>query len=207
MDKYQDYTDEQLLAKYRQEGEEVIVEYLLNKYKPIVRKKARTLFLLGGENEDLIQEGMIGLVKAIRDYDESVGSSFGTFASICVSRQIYTAIESAGRKKHMPLNNYVSIYEENSSQNNEPIPPLIDTMESEKDNNPESLYFGKIFTEGFWTQLKKRLSTLEEQVLLPYLSGVDYIDIAEMLDKKPKTVDNAIQRCKQKAEKLLQEDI
>ena len=207
MDKYQDYTDEQLLAKYRQEGEEVIVEYLLNKYKPIVRKKARTLFLLGGENEDLIQEGMIGLVKAIRDYDESVGSSFGTFASICISRQIYTAIESAGRKKHMPLNNYVSIYEENSSQNNEPIPPLIDTMESEKDNNPESLYFGKIFTEGFWTQLKKRLSTLEEQVLLPYLSGVDYIDIAEMLDKKPKTVDNAIQRCKQKAEKLLQEDI
>lgn len=207
MDKFNRYSDEQLLTRYSQDGEEVIVDYLLDKYKPIVRKKARTMFLLGGENEDLIQEGMIGLVKAIRDYDESMGSSFSTFASLCVARQIYTAIESAGRKKHMPLNSYVSIYEEKSLGDNEKIPPLVDTIESDTDNNPESLYFGKVFTEDFWKQLKTRLSALEEQVLSLYLSGVDYLDIAEMLNKKPKTIDNAIQRSKQKAEKLLQEDI
>lgn len=207
MDKFNRYSDEQLLTRYSQDGEEVIVDYLLDKYKPIVRKKARTMFLLGGENEDLIQEGMIGLVKAIRDYDESMGSSFCTFASLCVARQIYTAIESAGRKKHMPLNSYVSIYEEKSLGDNEKIPPLVDTIESDTDNNPESLYFGKVFTEDFWKQLKTRLSALEEQVLSLYLSGVDYLDIAEMLNKKPKTIDNAIQRSKQKAEKLLQEDI
>jgi len=207
VDKFNRYSDEQLLTRYSQDGEEVIVDYLLDKYKPIVRKKARTMFLLGGENEDLIQEGMIGLVKAIRDYDESMGSSFSTFASLCVARQIYTAIESAGRKKHMPLNSYVSIYEEKSLGDNEKIPPLVDTIESDTDNNPESLYFGKVFTEDFWKQLKTRLSALEEQVLSLYLSGVDYLDIAEMLNKKPKTIDNAIQRSKQKAEKLLQEDI
>ena len=205
MDKYQEFSDEQLLTKYRN-GEDEVIDYLMTKYKPMVLKKVRTMYLLGGETEDLIQEGMIGLIKAVRDYDESQGATFYTFANLCVSRQMYTAIERAGRKKHIPLNFYVSIYEEKESKDDKKQPPLIETMKSEVENDPEALYFGKEYTEVFLSKLKERLSHLEDQVLSQFLVGTDYKGIAEALGKTPKTIDNAIQRCKQKAEKLLQED-
>lgn len=205
MDKFQEFSDEQLLKKYHQ-GEDEIIDYLMNKYKSMVLKKVRTLYLLGGETEDLIQEGMIGLIKAVRDYNESEGATFYTFANLCVSRQIYTAIERAGRNKHIPLNFYVSIYEEKESKDDQRQPPLIETIKPEIENDPEALYFGKEYTEVFLNKLKERLSHLENQVLSQYLVGTDYRGIAEALDKSPKTIDNAIQRCRQKADKLLQEE-
>ena len=204
MQKYKNYLDEELLTKYRQ-GENEIIDFLMTKYKYMVLKKVRTMYLLGGENEDLIQEGMIGLIKAVRDYEADKGASFYTFANLCVSRQIYTAIEAAKRDKHFPLNHYISIYEEKKSINDEKAPPLIDTIKSEKENDPETLYFGKKYIEDFLEQLKKRLSNLELEVLSTYLLGTDYKTIADTLNKTPKAIDNAIQRCKQKAEKLLEE--
>jgi len=205
MDKLWEFSDEELLVKYHQ-GEDEVIDYLMTKYKSVVLKKVRTMYLLGGETEDLIQEGMIGLIKAVRDYDESQGATFHTFANLCVSRQMYTAIERAGRKKHIPLNFYVSIYEEKESKDDKRQPPLIETMKSEIENDPEALYFGKEYTEVFLGKLKERLSHLENQVLSQYLIGTDYKGIAEALGKSPKTIDNAIWRFKQKAEKLLQEE-
>ena len=110
MEKYDAVADEQLISEFR-EGNSDIMDYLMVKYKSMVRKKARAMYLIGGENEDLIQEGMIGLIKAVRDYSPSQGASFASFAELCVSRQMYTAIEASKRKKHMPLNSYISLYE------------------------------------------------------------------------------------------------
>ena len=118
MGKYDRLTDEQLMEKLRA-GDRDIMDYIMVKYKSMVRKKARAMYLLGGENEDLIQEGMIGLIKAVRDYDESQGASFSSFAELCVSRQMYSAIEASKRKKHLPLNTYVSLYEESGTDLNE----------------------------------------------------------------------------------------
>ena len=204
MKEYKDCIDEELIIRYRQ-GEHEIIDFLMNKYKSMVRRKVRTMYLLGGETEDLIQEGMIGLIKAVRDYNGEEEASFHTFANLCVSRQIYTAIERAGRNKHIPLNYYISIYEEKESTDDKRQPPLVETIRSDVENNPEALYFGKEYTEIFLSKLLQRLSSLETQVLSQYLLGVDYREIAETLGKTPKAIDNAIQRCKQKAEKLLEE--
>ena len=170
----------------------------------MVRKKARAMYLIGGENEDLIQEGMIGLIKAVRDYDISQRASFASFAELCVSRQMYTAIEASKRKKHIPLNSYVSLYEEGESTDEEKKLPLIDTIEPEIENNPEALYFGKEFTEAFVDELKQNLSALENHVLYLHLLGTDYKTIAELLGKSPKAIDNALQRIRNKAGKLLE---
>ena len=113
MDKYETMTDEQLIRRLR-DGDRRITDHIMDKYKPMVLKKARAMFLLGGENEDLIQEGMIGLFKAVRDYEEGQGASFSSFAELCVSRQMYSAIEASKRKKHLPLNSYISLYEESA---------------------------------------------------------------------------------------------
>ena len=161
------------------------------------------MYLLGGENEDLIQEGMIGLIKAVRDFDESQGASFFSFAELCVSRQMYTAIEASKRKKHLPLNSYVSLYEESETEGEGKRLALIDTIEPEQENNPEALYFGKEYTEALIENLKENLSTLENHVLYLHLMGTDYKTIAELLDKSPKAIDNALQRIKNKAEKML----
>ncbi|MCL2864292.1 MAG: sigma-70 family RNA polymerase sigma factor [Lachnospiraceae bacterium] len=202
---YDTWADEDLIVHLRR-GEEDIMDYLMIKYKGLVRSKAKAMFLLGGENDDLIQEGMIGLMKAVRNFDENQGAAFSTFANLCISRQMYTAIEWAGRMKHMPLNYYVSLYEDETSDD-EKKPFLIDTIESEANNNPEVLYFGKELIEGFIERLTKRLSPLENKVLPLHLLGHDYQHIAKILDKTPKAIDNALQRCKQKAEKLLQEEM
>ena len=205
MGKYDRLTDEQLMEKLRA-GDRDIMDYIMVKYKSMVRKKARAMYLLGGENEDLIQEGMIGLIKAVRDYDESQGASFSSFAELCVSRQMYSAIEASKRKKHLPLNTYVSLYEEGEVEKDGRTMPLIDTIEPEQENDPEALYFGKEYTEAFVEQLKENLSALENHVLYLHLMGTDYRKIAELLDKSPKSIDNALQRIKNKAEKMLRRD-
>lgn len=199
---YNAMTDEQLIVNLRS-GETDIMDYLMVKYKSMVRRKAREMFLIGGENDDLIQEGMIGLMKAVQSYDARQGNSFQSFAELCVSRQMYSAIEASKRKKHLPLNSYISLYEmgENGDENREI--PLIDTIQPEVDNNPEALYFGKEYTEVFIENLKDSLSSLENHVLYLHLMGTDYRTIAEILNKSPKTVDNALQRIKAKAGKLL----
>ena len=202
MNKYDRMTDEQLLCDYRN-GNQEIMDYLMVKYKSMVRKKARAMYLLGGENEDLIQEGMIGLIKAVRDFDVTQKTSFSSFAELCVSRQMYSAIEASNRKKHLPLNSYVSLYEDSEQVGEGRSLPLIDTIESSKENDPEVLYFGKEYTEAFAEQLKELLSPLENHVLYLHLMGTDYRTIAELLGKSPKSVDNALQRIKTKAQKIL----
>ena len=202
LSKYDRMTDEQLLCDYKN-GNQEIMDYLMVKYKSMVRKKARAMYLLGGENEDLIQEGMIGLIKAVRDFDVTQKTSFSSFAELCVSRQMYSAIEASNRKKHLPLNSYVSLYEDSEQVGEGRSLPLIDTIESSKENDPEVLYFGKEYTEAFAEQLKELLSPLENHVLYLHLMGTDYRTIAELLGKSPKSVDNALQRIKTKAQKIL----
>ena len=202
MNSYERMTDEELISRLRG-GDQGVMDFIMVKYKSMVRKKARAMYLLGGENEDLIQEGMIGLIKAVRDFKEEQGASFQSFAELCVSRQMYSAIEAPKRKKHFPLNSYISLYEESEVQKNGRKMPLIDTIEPEQETNPEALYFGKEYTEAFVEQLKEKLSPMENRVLSLHLQGTDYRQIAELLGKSPKSIDNALQRIKGKAEKMM----
>lgn len=204
LEDYRKKTDEQLIAQLRA-GDDKITDFIMDKYKFLVRKKARAMYLLGGENEDLIQEGMIGLFKAVRDFDESQGASFHSFAELCVSRQMSSAITAANRKKHIPLNSYVSLYErENDAETTQP--PLMETLQTAAESDPEKIFFGKEYSEVFENTLRERLSPLENRVLYLHLLGTDYRTIAELIGKSPKTVDNALQRIKSKAEQLLVEE-
>ena len=201
MNTYNKIPDEQLIRRLKN-GEDEIMDYLMIKYKSMVRRKARAMYLIGGDNDDLIQEGMIGLIKAVRDFDSEAGQSFSGFAELCVSRQMYSAIASSKRKKHIPLNSYVSLYDEGNHEYEKAL-PLIDTIEPEVENNPETLYFGKESSEAFIEELKENLSDLENRVLYLHMLGTNYRDIANLLDKSPKTIDNALQRIRTKAGKLL----
>lgn len=201
MNTYNKIPDEQLICRLRN-GEDEIMDYLMIKYKSMVRRKARAMYLIGGDNDDLIQEGMIGLIKAVRDFDSEAGQSFSSFAELCVSRQMYSAIASSKRKKHIPLNSYISLYDEGNHEDEKTL-PLIDTIEPEVENNPETLYFGKESSEAFIEELKENLSDLENRVLYLHMLGTNYRDIANLLDKSPKTIDNALQRIRTKAGKLL----
>ncbi len=185
------------------EGENAITDFIMDKYKFMVKKKARAMYLFGGENDDLIQEGMIGLFKAIRDYDLEQETSFYSFAELCVSRQMYTAIKNSQRKKHLPLNSYVSLYEEGNETEEDKQPPLIDQLQSERINNPEELFLDKEYFEIMEQKLTERLSDLESKVLHLHLMGEDYRSIAKLLDKTPKSIDNALQRIKQKVFDIL----
>ena len=202
MEQYEKLTDEQLIEKLHS-GDRDVTDYLMEKYKGLVRQKARAMFLIGGDTDDLIQEGMIGLIKAVRDYRPEQGASFQSFAELCVSRQMYSAIEASKRKKHMPLNSYVSLYESGETEGDEKKMPLIDTIEPSWENDPETLYFSREYTEAFVEQLKEQLSPLENHVLYLHLMGTDYRTIAEILEKSPKSIDNALQRIRTKAGKML----
>ena len=195
--------DEQLIKRLR-EGEMEIMDYIINKYKFMVRKKAKAMYLLGGENDDLIQEGMIGLFKAIRDYDVNQENSFQSFADLCISRQMYTAIKLSQRQKHIPLNSYVSLYESGNETADEKYAPLIEQLQDEKENNPEMLFIDKEYNEAIEQLLKDKLSDWENRVLYLHLKGEDYRSIAKLLDKSPKSIDNALQRIKNKIFDLLQ---
>ncbi len=193
MDFYGDFTDEQLIERLRS-GETQIMEYILDKYKPLVRKKANAMYLIGGETDDLIQEGMIGLFKAIRDYDAGREASFFHFAELCISRQLYNAVEASNRKKHAPLNSYVSFYAGSEEEGQS----LLDSLSSGEIGNPEDMIISQENAKQFWKQLRERLSGMEQQVLDEYLSGFNYKQIAQRMGKSPKAIDNALQRIKGK---------
>ena len=153
-------TDEQLIELLR-EGKTEITDYLMEKYKDMVRKQARAMYLWGGENDDLIQEGMIGLFKAVQDYDPKEGASFSSFAGLCVSRQMYTAIKASQRKKHLPRNSYVSIYASASDNPEENGLSIVDTIEAGKESNPELMILGEEYTNAFEEELKEKVRSLE----------------------------------------------
>lgn len=197
---YDRMTDEQLIEKLRL-GDKEITDYIMEKYKGLVRQNAKAMYLLGGENDDLIQEGMIGLFKAVQDYNPEAGTSFYSFAQLCISRQIYSAMKAARRKKHIPLNSYVSLYAE--EENQEGRMPLAETIEAGAESNPEEALLGKEYARAFEEELKERLSKLENRVLYLHLLGMDYLTIADIIGKSPKTVDNALQRIKAKAKELV----
>ena len=200
MEKYDKVTDEQLIRDFRN-GDREIMDHLMMKYKAMVRKKARAMYLFGGENEDLIQEGMIGLFKAVQDYDVDQEASFFSFARLCVTRQLYSAIEASNRKKHSPLNSYISLYEREDGEGS-----LIDMMESEHETNPEELLVSQEHAKSLEERLEKDLSELERRVLYLHLMGTDYKTIAKLLDRSPKTIDNALQRIKGKMQRILEKE-
>ena len=188
---YDDYSDEELIEKLRQ-GQKDIMDYILEKYKPLVRKRTNAMYLIGGENEDLIQEGMIGLFKAIRDYRDDRDNSFSSFAYICVNRQLYTAIEASNRKKNQPLNSYVSLSEQSTKN-------CLGVTSS-----PEQLVIEQEVWENLWKELDECLSEMEKQVLSYYLKGSSYLQIAEKMEKSPKSIDNALWRIRQKIRQIKQ---
>lgn len=200
MANYERMADEELIRRLR-EGQQDITDYIMEKYKNLVRKEANAMYLLGGENDDLIQEGMIGLFKAVRDYDLEQESSFFSFAKLCITRQMYSAIEASKRKKHSPLNSYVSFYEKDEEKQ-----ALIETMAAGRGSDPEELVMSREYAQLLESKLEENLSDLENRVLYLHLLGTDYKTIARLLDKSPKTIDNAIQRIKNKTQKILEHE-
>ncbi|MGN8631410.1 RNA polymerase sporulation sigma factor SigH [Blautia sp. HCP3S3_G3] len=187
MDEYQTCTDEELIVRLRA-GENVISDYLMEKYKDLVRRRANAMYLIGGEKDDLIQEGMIGLFKAVRDYQPDRKTSFQTFAGLCIERQIYSAIQGSNRQKHLPLNTYVSLSAEEEEN----------TMGEQWAENPEAIVIDRENVRILEEEIKKLLSPLENTVLSYYLDGYNYVQIGEILGKSPKSMDNALQRIRTK---------
>ena len=202
MEKYSEYSDEELIIRYR-EGEQQIVDYLMEKYKNVVRSKAGRMFILGADKDDLIQEGMIGLFKAVRDYDSGRDASFYTFADLCVSRQMYTAIQAANRKKHSPLNSYISLYKNQEETDMES--ELIGAIQNSSERNPEEILIDRENVEAIEKIIENDLSPFERQVLELSMTGMNYQDIARLLGKDSKSTDNALNRVKTKIKKQLKE--
>lgn len=195
MKQYDKIKDEELIFRFKQ-GETEILDYLMEKYKNMVRKKARAMFLIGGDNDDLIQEGMIGLFKAVRDYQPEKEASFQTFARICVDRQIYNAIQNSNRQKHQPLNSYISLSQENG-ENEEHLPDMWV-------ENPESIIIDQENVRDLEQEITCTLSPMENQVLDYYLDGNGYTEIAKIMGKTPKSIDNALQRIRGKIKEQLE---
>ncbi|MBI9014431.1 MAG: RNA polymerase sporulation sigma factor SigH [Clostridiales bacterium] len=195
---------DELIATWANEGDMFALDFLIRKYKNFVKAKSRSYFLIGGDPEDIIQEGMIGLFKAIRDYDVKKNSNFKAFAELCVKRQIITAIKTATRQKHIPLNSYVSlnkpIYNDDSERT------LLDVLKGKRSMNPETLYISREEVTSIKEKIGKILSKFEWEVLTCYLAGESYQEIATDLDKPVKSIDNALQRVKKKIEKYLKID-
>jgi RNA polymerase sporulation-specific sigma factor len=187
---------------YAHEGNVDALEHLINKYKNFVKAKARSYFLIGADREDIVQEGMIGLYKAIRDFRNDKLSSFRAFAELCITRQIITAIKTATRQKHIPLNSYISlnkpIYDEDSDRT------LLDILTAAKITDPEELIISREELLSIEAKIGEVLSGLELEVLMSYLQGKSYQEIACDLDRHVKSIDNALQRVKRKLEKCLE---
>ncbi len=198
---YENMLDEEIVLSAR-EGNLTSLEYIINKYKNFVRAKARSYFLIGADKEDIVQEGMIGLYKAIRDFRNDKLSSFRAFAELCITRQIITAIKTATRQKHIPLNSYVSlnkpIYDEESDRT------LLDILTATKITDPEELIISREELVSIEAKIGEILSDLELEVLMSYLQGKSYQEIACDLDRHVKSIDNALQRVKRKLEKYLE---
>lgn len=193
-------SDETLIDIYRK-GDEAAIEVLFERYKDIVRKKAKAMYLAGGDSDDLIQEGMIGLYKAVRDYDDTKEAAFKTFASMCINRQLINAVAVSNRKKNIPLNTYVSFdmpaYPDEDNETR-----LVDILKPESEQNPEKLFIDREYSDSFKKKLFDRLSSFEKQVLQLYMEVNDYRQIAMLLGKTPKSIDNAIQRIRAKANSI-----
>lgn len=197
---FQNKLDEEVVGEAKK-GNSRAQDYLISKYENFVKAKAKSYFLIGADKEDIYQEGMIGLYKAIRDFKSDRLTSFKAFAELCITRQIITAIKTATRQKHIPLNTYISlnkpIYEEESDRT------LIDVLSGLKITNPEELIIGKEQLKHIEGEMAKVLSDLEMEVLQSYLDGKSYQEIACDLDRQAKSIDNALQRVKRKLEKCL----
>lgn len=195
-------SDEEVI-QYAKSGNNKALEHLINKYKSFVRAKARTYFLIGADREDIIQEGMIGLYKAIRDFRQDKLSSFRAFAELCITRQIITAIKTATRQKHIPLNSYISlnkpIFDEESDRT------LLDVICEDSISDPEEMVINREEFNGIEEKMSEILSNMEWEVLSLYLQGKSYQEISEELDRHVKSIDNALQRVKRKLEKCLEE--
>lgn len=198
---YDGWTDEQILAAIKDKNDDRAQDYLINKYKNFVRAKARSYFLIGADREDIIQEGMVGLYKAIRDFRTDRLASFRAFAELCVTRQIITAIKTATRQKHIPLNSYVSlnkpIYDEDSDRT------LLDVLSGARVSDPEELVISREEFIDVAQKMEQMLSDLEWRVLMLYLDGKSYQEIAADLDRHVKSIDNALQRVKRKLERYM----
>jgi RNA polymerase sporulation-specific sigma factor len=191
-EEYNNFSDEDLVKKY-QDGDQAVLNYICEKYKPLVLKTSKKYFLVGGENEDLIQEGMIGLFGAIGDYDTDSEVTFFRFAQLCIDRQMIKAIEASNRKKHSPLNAYVSLYDEDGGEIDEP---------SYTSDDPAELIIEAEENSDLIMRLKKALSPMEQQVFDLYMQDYDYKEIAQKLGKAEKSIDNTLTRIKQKARAL-----
>ncbi len=195
MNKYENMTDNELVV-LANDGEDMAMEVLIARYKNFVRAKTRSYFLIGADRDDIIQEGMLGLFKAIRDFDITKNNSFRTFAELCVTRQIITAVKTATRLKHTPLNNYVSfnkpVYEDETEKT------LLEILNNRLELDPEEIIINKEKLEETEEKIKDSLSKFENTVLTLYLQGKNYQEIAIVLDKPSKSIDNALQRIKKK---------
>lgn len=189
---YTNYTDEALIDMLRS-GDAEIADYLMEKYKPLVRKKTNAMYLIGGETEDLIQEGMIGLFKAMRDFDPRREVSFFSFAELCINRQLYSALEASNRKKHIPLNTYISFSNKEDADG-----VSLEQMLTDETASPEQLMIEHESKEEFFQRLQEKLSPMEKKVLYLYLEGHSYTQIAELMEKTPKSIDNSLQRIRTK---------
>lgn len=199
---FEEIRDEELVRRYRA-GEAPVLDYLMEKYKGLVRQRARALYLIGGETDDLIQEGMIGLFKAIRDYDIGRDASFATFADLCISRQMYSAIKASARKKHAPLNSYISLYSEKTDSSTDNDVALEDVLESDSSSIPEEQIIERENLEALENAIERELSDLERQVLDLYITGMSIKEVSAVLGRDEKSTDNAMQRIKTKLKKYL----
>lgn len=201
---YEQYTDDELIDRLRR-GEESIMDYICDKYKNLVRSKAKSMFILGADSEDLIQEGMIGLFKAVRDYDMGRDASFYTFAELCISRQMYTAVQASKRQKHLPLNTYVSLDSGNSAADGDEKEGLNlgELLADRAELSPEELFLDKERVAYLEKAIEEELSDFERQVLDLYMTGMSYTQIAKVLGRDEKATDNALQRLKAKIKKML----
>ena len=191
---YKEYSDE-LLVRMARDGDEKAENFLLKKYKDFVRSKARAYFLVGGDSDDLIQEGMIGLYNAIGHYDESMASSFMTYAAICINNKLISAVSADGRQKNAPLNGYVSIYSSITDETGEEA-SLSDVLPDTENINPEAIILNEEQEKLMINRLFGKLSALEKEILSYYMEGMSYSEIAKLIGKTEKSVDNAIQRIK-----------
>jgi len=198
--KYEEYSDEELIKKIK-EGDNKAQTYLLNKFQNVVSMKTKKFFLIGGDNDDMFQEGMIGLYKAIKNFDAEKNNSFKTFANICIERQLITAIKASNRQKHIPLNSSFSLNNVAFEEDDET--EVIEILDTKYAEDPLETITKKEYFESFERNVRKSLSPFEMDVLMYYIEGVSYQDIAEKLNSQPKSIDNAIQRIRKKAIKVI----
>ena len=204
-DKYSNLKDEEIISQIKS-GNKDALSYLLEKYKNLVNIKVSKYFMIGAEKEDILQEGMIGLFKAIQSFNEKKQNSFKSFANICIERQLITAIKSSNRQKHMPLNTYLSLNTAAYDNNEDDSVELIDTFNSKTAEDPLETIMKKEYYSEVEEAINKNLSKFEKQVLDRYLKGESYVTIAKRLDSPVKSVDNAIQRIRKKASKNMMEN-